>query len=66
MHGGPNDSGIDSFSTGSLARPFARLLALLTRFLAPDCSLDSRPPLRSLICSLAHFAHSLAHEKNID
>ena len=47
-------------STGSLARPFARSLAPLTHSLAPDCSLRSRPPLRSLIRSLAHFAHSLA------
>ena len=47
-------------STGPLARPFARSLAPLTRSLAPDCSLRSRPPLRSLVCSLAHFAHSLA------
>ena len=47
-------------STGPLARPFACLLAPLTRSLAPDCSLRSRPPLRSLIRSLAHFAHSLA------
>ena len=51
-HGGPNDSGIDSLSTGPLARPFARSLA-------PDCSLRSRPPLRSL----AHFTHSLARGK---
>ena len=41
-------------STGPLARPVARLLAPLTRSLAPDCSL------RSLVCSIAHFAHSLA------
>ena len=47
-------------STGPLARPFARLLAPLTRSLAPDCSLRSRPPLHSLVRSLAHFAHSLA------
>ena len=47
-------------STGPLARPFARSLAPLTRLLAPDCSLRSRPPLRTLVCSLAHFAHSLA------
>ena len=47
-------------STGPLARPFARSLAPLTRSLAPDCSLRSRPPLRSLVRSLAHFAHSLA------
>ena len=37
-----------------------RLLAPLTRWLAPDCSLRSRPPLRSLVHSLAHFAYSLA------
>ena len=48
-------------STGPLACPFIRSLAPLTRSLAPDCSLRSRPPLRSLVCSLAHFAHSLAH-----
>ena len=47
-------------STGPLARPFAHLLAPLTRSLAPDCSLRSRPPLCSLVRSLAHFAHSLA------
>ena len=45
-------------STGPLARPFARSLAPLTRSLAPDCSLRSRPPLHSL----AHFTHSLARE----
>ena len=50
-------------SNGPLARPFARSLATLTRLLAPDCSLHSRPPLRSLIHSLAHFAHSLARGK---
>ena len=47
-------------STGPLARPFAGSLAPLTRSLAPDCSLCSRPSLRSLMCSLAHFAHSHA------
>ena len=31
--------------------------------LAPDCSLHSRPPLHSLVRSLAHFAHSLARGK---
>ena len=50
-------------STGPLARPFARSLAPLTRSLAPACSLRSRPPLRSLLRSLAHFAHSLARGK---
>ena len=47
-------------STGPLARPFTRSLVLLTRSLAPDCSPRSRPLLRSLVRSLAHFAHSLA------
>ena len=47
-------------STGPLARPFDRSLAPLTRSLAPDCSLCSHPPLRPLVRSLAHFAHSLA------
>ena len=51
------------WSTGPLARPFARSLAPLTRSLAPDCSLRSRPPLRSLVRSLAHFTHSLARGK---
>ena len=37
--------------------PLARLFACS---LAPDCSLRSHPPLRSLARSLAHFAHSLA------
>ena len=50
-------------STGPLARPFARSLAPFTRSLAPDCSLRSHPPLRSLPRSLAHFAHSLARGK---
>ena len=49
--------------TGPLARPFARSLAPLTRSLALDCSLRSRPPLRSLVRSLTHFAHSLARGK---
>ena len=47
-------------STGPLAHPFTLSLAPLTRSLAPDCSLCSRPPLRSLVRSLAYFAHSLA------
>ena len=41
-------------STGPLARPFARSLALLIRSLAPDCTLWSRPPMHSLVHSLAH------------
>ena len=60
VHGGPNDSRTDSLSTGPLACPFARLLAPLTRSLAPDCSLRLCPLLHSLVCSLTHFAHSLA------
>ena len=47
-------------STGPLARPFARSLAPLTCSLAPPCSLCLHALLRSLVCSLAHFAHSLA------
>ena len=50
-------------STGPLPRPFARLLAPLTRSLDPDCSLLSRPPLRSLVYSLARFAHPHARGK---
>ena len=42
-------------SAGPLARPFALSLTPLTRLLATDCSLRLRPPLRSLVCSLAHF-----------
>ena len=44
-------------STGPLTRPFARSLAPLTRLLASHYSLRLRTPLRSLVCSLAHFAH---------
>ena len=47
-------------STRPLARPFACLLAPLTRSLAPHCSLHLRAPLRSHAHSLAHSAHSLA------
>ena len=46
-------------STGPLARPLAHSLAPLTHLLALDCSLRPRPPLRSLVRSLSHFAHSL-------
>ena len=51
------------WSTGPLPRPFARSLTPLTRPLAPDCLLRSRPPLHSLVRSLAQFAHSLARGK---
>ena len=37
--------------------------SVLTRSLAPHYSLHLRAPLRSLICLLAHYAHSLAHGK---
>ena len=47
-------------STGPLARPFIRSLALPTLSLAPHYSLRWRAPLRSLVRSLAHFTHSLA------
>ena len=40
-------------STGPLACPFIRPFAPLARLLVPDCSLRTRPPLRSLIRSLA-------------
>ena len=40
-------------STEPLARPFARLLALLTQSLAPPYLLRLRAPLHSLICLLA-------------
>ena len=42
----------------SLAR-----FAALTCLLAPPCLLRSCAALRSLVCSLAHFAHSLAYGK---
>ena len=51
------------YSTRPLARPFVHSIAPLTRSLALDCSLHSRPPLRSLVRSLAHFAQSLARGK---
>ena len=47
------------WSTGPLARPFARSLAPLTRLLALDCSLHSRPLLRSLANSLTSLTPSL-------
>ena len=44
----------------SLVRSFARSLAPLTSLLVPHYSLCPRTPLRSLACSLTHYAHSLA------
>ena len=41
-------------STGPLAHPFARLLALLTHSLALHCSLCSRATLYSFVCLPAH------------
>ena len=52
--------------TGPLACLFGRSLAPLTHSLAPPCSLCSCAPLRSFICSLAHFAHSQARGKMSD
>ena len=49
-------------STGPLARPFARSLAPLTHSLASDCSLRSRPPLRSLVRSLRSLPRSWESE----
>ena len=58
-----SSSSPSSFSSAlwskTLARPFPHSLTPLTRLLALDCSPHSRPPLRSLVRSLAHFAHSL-------
>ena len=52
---------IQTFSTGQLTRLFARSFALAaTHLLTPHCLLHSRAPLHSLICSLAHIAHSRA------
>ena len=52
-------------STRPPARPFACLLAPLTRSLALDCSLRSRPPLRSLT-SLARSLRSHPHSWDSD
>ena len=51
-------------STGPFARPFARSLAPLTHSLAPDCSLCSCPPLRSLTRSLARSLRS--HPRSLE
>ena len=48
-------------STGPLACLSARSLAPLTSSLAQHYSLCLRAPLCSLVCSLAHFAHSRTH-----
>ena len=50
-------------SAGPLTRRFISSLAPLTHLLALPCSLCSHAPLRSLVCSLAHFTHSLARGK---
>ena len=55
------------WATRSSVRSFARTAHLfacsgLLASLAPSAALTrSRPPLHSLVCSLIHFAHSLAH-----
>ena len=54
---------LEYWATRLSIRSFAHSLAPLPRSLALDCSLRSRPPLRSLVRSLAHFAHSLARGK---
>ena len=59
-HYGPELSRIQ---TVVLGHTVVRSLALLTRLLAPPCSVRSRALLRSLICLLAHFAHSRARGK---
>ena len=40
--------------TGPIACPFPRSLGPLTHLLDPHCSLCSRAPLRSFVCSLAY------------
>ena len=60
MHYGPKQPRIQ---TEVLGHFLVHLLAPLTRSLAPDCLLRSLPPLRSLVCSLARFALSLARGK---
>ena len=47
------------WSSGPLARPFARSLALLTHSLAPVYWLCSRAPLRSLAHSLTSLTPEL-------
>ena len=54
VHIRENDHQIDAQNTGPFAPPFARLLAPLIHSLALHCSLCSRTPLRSFVCSLAH------------
>merc|ERR1719383_1265626 len=63
LHCGPEQPKIQ---TEVLGLTLVRSLAPLTRSLAPDSSLRSRPPLRSLARSLAHFAHSQARGTVID
>ena len=65
-HGELNDKVVDAWSTGPLARPFARSLAPLTRSLAPHYLLCLRAPLRSLVRSLAHFTPELVRKVVFD
>ena len=51
------------WATRSYVCSFACSLALLTRLLAPPCSLRLRALLQSLVCLLSHFAHSRARGK---
>ena len=61
IDGGPEQPLIQT--EGSFARPFTPKLAPFTRPPAPHHLLCSCIPLRSLVGSLAHFAHSLARGK---
>ena len=59
VHCGPEQLKIQTEVLGhSLVRSLVRSHRSLVE-LAPPCSLRSRAPLRSLVRSLAHFAHSL-------
>ena len=53
-------------STGPRALPFAHLLAPLTHFLAPHCSLRSSAPLRLSVCSLTHSLLSSGKSQWLD
>ena len=62
VHNGWKDNEIDAYSTGPIARPLTRLLALLTHLLAPHYSLFSRALMRSFVRSLARSpTRSQAH-----
>ena len=52
VHGEPNDSGLDAWSTGSLACLFAHSLTSLTHLLAPHCFFRSHALLHLSVRSL--------------